>query len=891
MMDSEFEEELALSATVFVNNSQKGVVRYVGPVEFAQGVYVGVDLDAPGTGDCDGSKNGKDYFKCKPNGGVLVPVDKVALAGAVNAAAGTVQGVGRKLLARRKANKERNSKVWNKLDNMNEQLAIRRSIQLQSIFGAADAAAPKDLTAAEEAMEIEPEYDGPHLAFPLQESDALAMLEHFKAGRVLHAKYALQLLRVAREILAREATLQEAAIGEGGRMTVVGDIHGQLQDLYSIFTINGLPSPENAYLFNGDFVDRGPKGCEVFYSLCAFKVLYPSSVLLNRGNHESRQQNRLMGFEEEVLTKYTGMQGRQLLQMFHSAFDALPLSALIQGKIFVVHGGLFPHDGVTFDHIRGMSRKREPPIHGEAFEDQLFEAMLWSDPRPIQGRQLSARGAGVEFGQDVTHEFLRTNHAALVIRSHECVREGFELLHSGRLITLFSASRYCGLQTNKGAFLTIGQELQPEIQQFYAHSVAETHWQASDGAQREAEQRLEDDAVNMIIERLLDHKPSLYWHFTRQDKDKRGVVTRLQWANGLKLVLQLDVPFLSYVDRLADVDEDGNINYTNFLERYRVQVSGASAETWTDSVVDSICEKMFVAMGAGDVRKAFQYFDVDGSGTIEYEEFVNTLKRLDIGLSDAQIFELMRGIDKDCDATIDLEEFASRFEVVFTRLNDRAAAAAATAPAPVLNAEQTVLMNALSKLVYKRWRSLEEAFTDLTASAGTAGSLTYDAFAAQLLVLGLSSDEAALKGIAVMVDGDGDGLISKAEFLRAFKVGWQEGIIQNIANFLYQNRHQLVGAFRAFDLNNDGEISAEEFSIGLKAMNKLFSSPLTDFQITCIMQALDKDGNGSLSYKEFLDGFKRAALIPHHNPCRQSSDANPPARATPPLQIVMCISQ
>lgn len=70
---------------------------------------------------------------------------------------------------------------------------------------------------------------------------------------------------------------------------------------------------------------------------------------------------------------------------------------------------------------------------------QVFEAMLWSDPRPIQGRQMSARGAGVEFGQDITHEFLRTNHAALIIRSHECVREGFELLHSGRLITLFSA--------------------------------------------------------------------------------------------------------------------------------------------------------------------------------------------------------------------------------------------------------------------------------------------------------------------------------------------------------------------------------------------------------------------------------------------------------------------
>lgn len=34
-----------------------------------------------------------------------------------------------------------------------------------------------------------------------------------------------------------------------------------------------------------------------------------------------------------------------------------------------------------------------------------------------------------------------------------------------------------------------------------------------------------------------------------------------------------------------------------------------------------------------------------------------------------QVFELMRGLDKDCDSTIDLHEFASRFDPVFTRLN------------------------------------------------------------------------------------------------------------------------------------------------------------------------------------------------------------------------------
>ncbi|CAM9253745.1 unnamed protein product, partial [Laminaria digitata] len=617
--------------------------------------------------------------------GVLTPATNVTCVEEIEKAASSVQQVSRKILARRKVAKERNSKVWNKLDNMNEQLAIKRSMQLMSLFGTIGSS--KELLNEEPQFDDDSDDEGVTLQFPLTEPQILKMMEAFKEGTTLHIKHAWQLIKEAKDIFSKEETLQasflcffcwifltECAVAKDGKMTVVGDIHGQLQDLFSIFTINGLPCVQNQYLFNGDFVDRGPCGAEVLFTLCAFKVMEPNCIRLNRGNHESRQQNKLMGFEEEIFDKYPGPNGRMLLRACHQVFDALPLCTLIQARcddtpIFVVHGGLFPHDGVTLNHIKGMSRKREPPIHGGSFEDQqIFEAMLWSDPRPIQGRQLSARGAGVEFGQDITHEFLRTNHAALIIRSHECVREGFELLHSGRLITLFSASRYCGMQTNKGAFLTIGPELQPEIQQFYAHSVSDTCFD-QDKVQRETEEKLETEAVNMIIERLLDNKPSLYWHYTREDKEKSGTVNKVQWANGLKLVLGLDVPFLSYVDRLTEVEESGVINYTRFLERYRVQVSGLNATQWQDSIVDQICERMFVAMGAGDVRAAFDYFDVDGDGNIEYEEFVNTLKVLEIGLSDEQVFELMRGLDKDCDSTIDLHEFASRFDPVFTRLN------------------------------------------------------------------------------------------------------------------------------------------------------------------------------------------------------------------------------
>eukprot|EP00064_Thunnus_orientalis_P016859 superscaffoldBa00003432_g16931 len=65
---------------VTVGTNKSGTVRYVGPTDFAEGTWVGVELEVP-AGKNDGSVGGKHYFHCNPGYGVLVKPDRVSRGG------------------------------------------------------------------------------------------------------------------------------------------------------------------------------------------------------------------------------------------------------------------------------------------------------------------------------------------------------------------------------------------------------------------------------------------------------------------------------------------------------------------------------------------------------------------------------------------------------------------------------------------------------------------------------------------------------------------------------------------------------------------------------------------------------------------------------------------
>ncbi|ETW10146.1 hypothetical protein H310_00516 [Aphanomyces invadans] len=55
-----------IGSRVIVSGGRQGMLRFLGPTEFAKGVWVGVELDTPEEGKSDGAVNGVRYFTCKP---------------------------------------------------------------------------------------------------------------------------------------------------------------------------------------------------------------------------------------------------------------------------------------------------------------------------------------------------------------------------------------------------------------------------------------------------------------------------------------------------------------------------------------------------------------------------------------------------------------------------------------------------------------------------------------------------------------------------------------------------------------------------------------------------------------------------------------------------------
>eukprot|EP01132_Coremiostelium_polycephalum_P002882 gene2882-3583_t len=284
-------------------------------------------------------------------------------------------------------------------------------------------------------------------------SDLDRQIEQLKRCEIIKESEVRALCSKAREILLEEGNVQRV----DSPVTICGDIHGQFYDLKELFKVGG-DCPQTNYLFMGDFVDRGFYSVETFLLLLALKVRYPDRITLIRGNHESRQITQVYGFYEECVRKYGSV---TVWRYCTEIFDYLSLSALVDGKIFCVHGGLSPSIN-TLDQIRAIDRKQEVPHEGPMCD------LMWSDPEDFPGWNGSPRGAGFLFGEDIVQKFNHDNNLEFICRAHQLVMEGYKYMFNETLVTVWSAPNYCYRCGNVAAILQLDENLKKHFAIFEA---------------------------------------------------------------------------------------------------------------------------------------------------------------------------------------------------------------------------------------------------------------------------------------------------------------------------------------------------------------------------------------------------------------------------------------
>jgi diadenosine tetraphosphatase ApaH/serine/threonine PP2A family protein phosphatase len=166
--------------------------------------------------------------------------------------------------------------------------------------------------------------------------------------------------------------------------------------------------------------------------------------------------NKNYGFQHDVLDGWGNL---KLWTAINGVFSYLPLTAVLNGNCFCVHGGLSPQ----VSSLKMLQRVKRPIVQYE--KDDLTCDLVWSDPSTDTPDFLrSNRGSGVTFGTNSVRDFFKATKMKHIIRAHQCVPYGVERFDGDRVYTVFSCSNYADSDGNRCGILYLNP--QGELESF-----------------------------------------------------------------------------------------------------------------------------------------------------------------------------------------------------------------------------------------------------------------------------------------------------------------------------------------------------------------------------------------------------------------------------------------
>ena len=129
------------------------------------------------------------------------------------------------------------------------------------------------------------------------------------------------------------------------------------------------------------------------------------------------------------------------------------------------------------------------------------------------------------------------------------------------MITVFSASNYYEIGSNKGAYIKFGANTDRYFVQFTA-AASKTKKLTF----RQQVDNVEKSAIRELKEKLREQRAQLLKEFTDRDVENNGKISVLQWSEAMEVVTNFKLPWRLLRDKLTISNEANEILYGKTLE-------------------------------------------------------------------------------------------------------------------------------------------------------------------------------------------------------------------------------------------------------------------------------------------------------------------------------------
>ncbi|KAK3750026.1 hypothetical protein QZH41_008665 [Actinostola sp. cb2023] len=304
------------------------------------------------------------------------------------------------------------------------------------------------------------------------------------------------------------------------------------------------------------------------------------------------------------------------------------------------------------------------------------------------------------------------------------------------------------------------------------------------------------------------------------DKDGGGSISQCELADVMKS-LGLSPTQDELIEMIAEVDvddyrlfplgsgepimtvptqapENGEIDFEEFLQMMKMKIKDQDTEE--------------------EIRGAFRFFDKDDNGLISHKELKQVMNKLGENVTDDEVDEMIREADLDGDGMINYEgelrlalscgEIRTEFEISEEQRN-----------------------GGTNRFVFLC--KLQEAFSLFDKDG--SGTISNEELEVVMKSLGQNPTNEELQKMIREVDADGNGEVDFEEFLVMMKNQMQHRDADA----------EMREAFRVFDRNGDGSITAMELRSAMASLGE----KLSDDELAEMMREADLDGDGVINFE------------------------------------------